>query len=149
MSRPPILEGQEWRIAWKELDFRTRRRIRRCVRRARPADGVREAALAVGLARRRQRRNERSLLILPLLLLAGSFVLGVGIRVDMTYQAAAGDTLLDPFFWGIPAVFGALFPFAWLRRQRRWRRAEDENRDVVLALPPEKWDMLTPNPVSF
>jgi hypothetical protein len=113
-----IPEGGDFTEAWRALDRDTKRRIRRAVNRAQPADNRREAALAVAVARGQQRFWRFGWLFGPLL----------------AVMLLAGEPAVALVANGIFAavVFGVLSLFLI----RRARRAERVNREAVAGGKP-------------
>lgn len=120
----------EWRLAFEDrLDDAARARIRRAVSNGDSVGDPGEAAVAVGLARREQRR----LLLLGLVLLPVQLavaVVWVWLFVVGRLSAALG------WFWvAVLLVLMAVMPLVLRRRQQIARRAAEANQRAAGRSP--------------
>ena len=113
MNQPSVPEGSAFTDAWRALDRDARRRIRRAVNRAQPAEDPREAVLAVAVARGQRRFWRYGWVLGPV------FAALLLFREPLPVLIANGLFALVVF-----AVLGLFFT-------RRARRAEDLNLEVA------------------
>lgn len=127
---PPLPEDRgfwspDWREQWEELDGETRRRIRRTVQAGQPLDDARDASFAVTLAVRSRREHRKAV---PL------HLVGLAFGGLLVWSLLRGDLTPDPLGWLVVLLWGVwavAFPVWHLVLDRRLRRAEALNREVV------------------
>jgi Zn-dependent membrane protease YugP len=116
----------EWRLAFEEhLDDAARAQLRRAVRNGQSVDNPDQAAIAVGLARREQRRIQfLRLVLLPVQLLIAA--IWVSLFVVGRLPAAFG------WFWvAVLLVLMAVVPFTLRRRHQVAGRAVEVNERIA------------------
>jgi Zn-dependent membrane protease YugP len=116
----------EWRLTFEDhLDDAARAQLRRAVKNGQSVDSPDQAAIAVGLARREQRRIQfLRLVLLPVQLLIA--VMWMGLFVVGRLPAAFG------WFWAavLLALIGVV-PFTLRRRHQVAGRAVEANERIV------------------
>jgi hypothetical protein len=116
----------EWRLAFEEgLDDTARAQLRRAVKNGQSVDNPDQAAIAVGLARREQRRIQfLRLVLLPVQLLVA--VMWVGFFVVGRLPPAFG------WFWvAVLLVLMGVVPFTLRRRHQVAGRAVEANERIA------------------
>jgi hypothetical protein len=116
----------EWRLAFEDrLDGDARARVRRAVKNGQSVDDPEQAPIAVGLARREQRRiNVLRLILLPVQLVIA--VVWVGLFVVGRLSPAFG------WFWVVVLlVLMGVVPFTLRRRHQVASRAAAANERIA------------------
>jgi hypothetical protein len=120
----------EWRLAFEgSLDDAAQARVRRAVRSGDSVEDPEEAAVAVGLARREQRRVLRlRLILLPL-------QIAIAVVWVLLFVVGRLPAVFGWFWVAVLFVLMAVVPFVLRRRDHVARRAAEANERVARRLP--------------
>jgi hypothetical protein len=133
-TRPPILEGNEFRLLWEEyLEPADRRRIRRAIRKGEPLKEPYWAAVAVSYARR-ELRSFRALAVFYFVMVVTIVAFNVWLAKNVPFSRSYWGAWFLGIGWIIWAVAFPILRSFW---RRKFRQAEAANLAVIEQVPEE------------